>query len=361
MSGLCGSPNSLSSYEANLMDAFATQFSPPKTLQVSTSIVNCYEGNEPSNCSYTQGSTPGNDTMPQMPNFFATSQIASSPGIAAPFAFRNNNNDNSYDSGSGAQGDQVSMRNTTWTAIKPDRFHALQNAMINASRQNQTDADNSRYDFANSASHDPAAFATPATTISQYIQGSQTTALPYTQSHQYQSNSSTNALNGDFVFNQGSSNHNFNQSVLLPYATPTTFNTQFPILQPRSHPEMTHNIHPVISTEMAASLAHNQGNEKTTSEEGSATVTSNFNAPLLHPSKAKKRTSTPKPTFVLKLMQVLSMEECQCAIQWMPAGNSFCILNAKDLVEKVLSKHFKETKYSSFVRIQRPFVVRAND
>ncbi|KAL3794741.1 hypothetical protein HJC23_012751 [Cyclotella cryptica] len=57
-----------------------------------------------------------------------------------------------------------------------------------------------------------------------------------------------------------------------------------------------------------------------------------------------------KQNFALKLMQILSVPECQSAIQWMPAGDAFCVMNAKELVEKVLPKYFKETKYTSFTR-----------
>jgi hypothetical protein len=166
------------------------------------------------------------------------------------------------------------------------------------------------------------------------------------------------------VFNQvpSNDNNNLNQSSLiepavLPFAIPaipTTFNMQFPIHQPPCDPQMMHNIHPHIAIENAASTADNQSNRKATNNtEDSATSSSN--APLLLPSVAKKRTFVVKPRFVLKLMEVLSMEECQSAIQWMPEGNSFCILDAEDLVENVLAEHFKKIKYSSFVRA-RDFV-----
>jgi hypothetical protein len=224
-------------------------------------------------------------------------------------------------------------------ANKPDPLQDPHNALINASTQNQGDVDNSRYAFAN-------------TGINQNVAANQTAACPYImQSNNYQSNSNTNyTLNSGFVFNQVPSNGNLNQSSMMDPSVfsfavpfiPTTFNTQFPILQPLCYPQLVHNVHPDTSSD-------NQSNRNATkSEEGPAS--SSFNAPLVLPSKAKTRTSIPKPNFAVKLMEVLSMEDCQSAIQWMPAGNSFCILNAKDLVEKALAKHFKETKYSSFVR-----------
>jgi hypothetical protein len=58
-----------------------------------------------------------------------------------------------------------------------------------------------------------------------------------------------------------------------------------------------------------------------------------------------------KETFALKLMRILSTEECQGAIRWTPAGDAFCIVNEKELVEEILSKYFKETKFTSFVSL----------
>lgn len=52
------------------------------------------------------------------------------------------------------------------------------------------------------------------------------------------------------------------------------------------------------------------------------------------------------------LQTVLSKKECESVISWMPAGNAFCVFDPNELVEKVLSKYFKETKYSSFVSTQ---------
>lgn len=69
------------------------------------------------------------------------------------------------------------------------------------------------------------------------------------------------------------------------------------------------------------------------------------------PEKSQSQ-STVKQTFVLKIMNILSVDECQSAIRWTPAGDAFCVLDAKELVEKVLPKYFKETKYTSFVSRQ---------
>jgi hypothetical protein len=72
----------------------------------------------------------------------------------------------------------------------------------------------------------------------------------------------------------------------------------------------------------------------------------NGNDPLL---VTPKRTAPSKPKFPLKLMDILSKIECQNTMSWMPDGTCFCILNINELVQNVLAKHFKETKYFSFV------------
>ena len=69
-----------------------------------------------------------------------------------------------------------------------------------------------------------------------------------------------------------------------------------------------------------------------------------------HPAPTKKKNKT-KQTFAQTLMNLLSVKECQSAIRWMPNGESFCIIDIKELVEKVLPKYFKEAKYTSFVSI----------
>ena len=70
---------------------------------------------------------------------------------------------------------------------------------------------------------------------------------------------------------------------------------------------------------------------------------------LLIPSKKSKNKH--KQTFAMKLMNILSIKECQSSIRWMPNGLSFCIVDPKLLVEKVLPVYFKEAKYTSFVSV----------
>lgn len=67
---------------------------------------------------------------------------------------------------------------------------------------------------------------------------------------------------------------------------------------------------------------------------------------LVPPKKSKNKH---KQTFAMKLMNILSIKECQSSIRWMPNGLSFCIVDPKLLVEKVLPVYFKEAKYTSFV------------
>jgi hypothetical protein len=66
-------------------------------------------------------------------------------------------------------------------------------------------------------------------------------------------------------------------------------------------------------------------------------------------SLPKKRKHKAKELFPQKLMRVLSIEECQHAMRWMPDGCSFCIIDSQALVNFVLPKYFKEAKFSSFV------------
>jgi hypothetical protein len=68
---------------------------------------------------------------------------------------------------------------------------------------------------------------------------------------------------------------------------------------------------------------------------------------LIPPKKSKNKH---KQTFAMKLMNILSIKECQSSIRWMPNGLSFCIVDPKLLVEKVLPVYFKEAKYTSFTR-----------
>lgn len=72
-------------------------------------------------------------------------------------------------------------------------------------------------------------------------------------------------------------------------------------------------------------------------------------APLVIPPKKTKNKL--KQTFAQKLMHILSIKECQNAIRWMPDGTSFCIVDSKELVDKVLPAYFKEAKYTSFVSL----------
>jgi hypothetical protein len=67
---------------------------------------------------------------------------------------------------------------------------------------------------------------------------------------------------------------------------------------------------------------------------------------LIPPKKSKNKH---KETFAMKLMKILSLKECQASIRWMPNGRSFCIIDPKLLVVKVLPVYFKEAKYTSFV------------
>lgn len=63
----------------------------------------------------------------------------------------------------------------------------------------------------------------------------------------------------------------------------------------------------------------------------------------------KKPQNRHKLTFAQKLMHILSLNECQTAIRWMPNGCAFCIVDSQELVENVLPRFFKEAKYTSFV------------
>jgi hypothetical protein len=96
---------------------------------------------------------------------------------------------------------------------------------------------------------------------------------------------------------------------------------------------------------MAAGL--NQGNEVF----GTSAFVNSNGPPLVLPRRTTTDRAPSKPKFALKLMEILSMRECQNALRWMPDGTCFCILNIGDFVENVLGKHFRETKYSSFVSL----------
>jgi len=54
--------------------------------------------------------------------------------------------------------------------------------------------------------------------------------------------------------------------------------------------------------------------------------------------------------FPLKLMKVLSNEEFEPVITWMPSGKSFSIVDSKTFVSEILPDHFKSAKYASFTR-----------
>jgi len=54
--------------------------------------------------------------------------------------------------------------------------------------------------------------------------------------------------------------------------------------------------------------------------------------------------------FPLKLMKVLSNEQFEHVITWMPSGKSFSIVDSKTFVSKILPEHFKSAKYASFTR-----------
>jgi len=54
--------------------------------------------------------------------------------------------------------------------------------------------------------------------------------------------------------------------------------------------------------------------------------------------------------FPLKLMKVLSNEEFEHSVTWMPSGKSFSIVDSKTFVAEILPEHFKTAKYASFTR-----------
>jgi hypothetical protein len=118
----------------------------------------------------------------------------------------------------------------------------------------------------------------------------------------------------------------------------------FTMLHPSQTPMSLYATMPSMCS-MAAGLT--EGNEVLAT---SAFVNST-DPPLVLPRRTTTDRAPSKPKFALKLMEILSMRECQNALRWMPDGTCFCILNIGDLVEKVLVKHFKETKYSSFVSL----------
>jgi len=52
----------------------------------------------------------------------------------------------------------------------------------------------------------------------------------------------------------------------------------------------------------------------------------------------------------MKLMNILSCEEYQDIISWMPDGKGFMVQKPKAFVSHILPLHFKEVKFSSFTR-----------
>ena len=62
--------------------------------------------------------------------------------------------------------------------------------------------------------------------------------------------------------------------------------------------------------------------------------------------KGKKRARS----FPEKLMQAIMEHANEEAVAWLPDGKSFVIVSPEKFSSEVLSKIFKESKYSSFVR-----------
>jgi hypothetical protein len=95
----------------------------------------------------------------------------------------------------------------------------------------------------------------------------------------------------------------------------------------------------------ATNLNNNNSNNNTAINSNNS---NNIQGSLLRipPKKSKNKH---KETFAMKLMNILSLKECQSSIRWMPNGRAFCIIDPKLLVEKVLPVYIKEAKYTSFV------------
>ena len=71
---------------------------------------------------------------------------------------------------------------------------------------------------------------------------------------------------------------------------------------------------------------------------------------LLVPPRPRRQRN--KQTFAMKLWNLLeSASDCGGAVRWMPNGSSFCVVDPDELVKRVLPRHFKEAKYTSFVSL----------
>ena len=78
---------------------------------------------------------------------------------------------------------------------------------------------------------------------------------------------------------------------------------------------------------------------------------------LLVPPRPRRQRN--KQTFAMKLWNLLeSASDCGGAVRWMPNGSSFCVVDPDELVKRVLPRHFKEAKYTSFVSFLRSFEIR---
>lgn len=55
-------------------------------------------------------------------------------------------------------------------------------------------------------------------------------------------------------------------------------------------------------------------------------------------------------TFPLKLMSILSNEEHEKIVAWLPSGEGFCIFNKTEFTDSVLPRYFKKSKFASFTR-----------
>jgi hypothetical protein len=146
------------------------------------------------------------------------------------------------------------------------------------------------------------------------------------------------------VINDGSGIYAMSSATRSSLIQNPNFVNSFTMLHPSQTPMSLYATMPSMCS-MAAGLT--EGNEVLAT---SAFVNST-DPPLVLPRRTTTDRAPSKPKFALKLMEILSMRECQNALRWMPDGTCFCILNIGDLVEKVLVKHFKETKYSSFVSL----------
>jgi hypothetical protein len=151
------------------------------------------------------------------------------------------------------------------------------------------------------------------------------------------SNSNSNMLNNNngFSFNNG----NFHNMNMNPQAVMTQIMNASMINSNSSSMPLVNN---------QQSNFNNSFNETSFNKMPSTSNTTLDNLPLAIPPKLSKRQS--KQSFAQKLMHVLSLEETQSAIRWMPNGHAFCVVDSTKLVENVLPAYFKEAKYPSFVR-----------